>query len=181
LVWSANPDLQAILEHTELSGAVPVTPDPYVGLTVINEGGNKLDYYLDRAVTWQRTSCGPDRTVTVTMALTNTAPTGLTEYVAPRSDNPGYPVKPGDNRVSLYYAATEGAVLKSATINGKATGVSAGTERGHPVFIVDVELPRGAPRTVVLNLEEPDAAGEPIVFRQPLVRPLTLDMRDESC
>jgi hypothetical protein len=182
LVWSANPDLQALLEGTELSGTVPVTPDPYAGLTVINEGGNKLDYYLDRALTWQRTGCGSDRSVTVTVALTNTAPPGLsTLYVAPRSDNPAYPIKPGDNRVTIYYAATEGAVLKSATINGKSAGVSAGTERGHPVFLVDVELPRGAPRTVVLTLAEPDAAGAPIVFRQPLVRPLTVTVRDQAC
>lgn len=182
LVWSANPNLQALLESTELSGTVPVTADPYVGLTVINEGGNKLDYYLDRALTWQRRGCGPARTVTVTVVLTNTAPPGLsTVYVAPRSDNPAYPIKAGDNRVTIYYAATEGAVLKSATINGKPTGVSAGTERGHPVFLVDVELPRGAPRTVVLNLEEPDAAGAPIVFRQPLVRPLTVAVRDQAC
>ena len=182
LVWSADPGVQAQLEDTELSGAVPDSGDAYVGLTVINEGGNKLDYYLDRALTWERRGCGVDRDVIVTVSLTNSAPPGLSPvYVAPRSDNPDYATQPGDNRVSLYYTATQGAVLKSATINGKPTGISAGVERGHPVFIVDVELPRGKPRTVVLTLEEPSAPGEPIVLRQPLVRPLTVNVRDAAC
>ncbi|MBA3741954.1 DUF4012 domain-containing protein [Sporichthya sp.] len=181
LVWSAHPDLQSMVEQTPLSGVVPQTAGAYAGLTIINEGGNKLDYYLDRSLSWQRAGCGPERVVTVTVALTNTAPSEVSAYVAPRSDNPGYPIKLGDNRVTIYYAATEGAVAKSVTINGKPAGLSAGTERGHPVFLVDVELPRGTTRTVVLNLEEPAAGGAPIVLRQPLVRPLTVAVRDEFC
>ncbi|WP_033384999.1 DUF4012 domain-containing protein [Sporichthya polymorpha] len=181
LVWSANKDLQALIEQTELSGAVPVTDAPYVGLTIINEGGNKLDYYLDRSLTWERGACGEDRPVTATVRLANTAPAGLSPYVTSRSDGPDYPIQPGDHRVTIYYAATSGAVLESATIDGKEVGVSAGRERGHPVFIVDVELPRGKPRTVVLNLDEPHRAGDPIVFRQPLVRDLAVEVRDTPC
>ena len=88
---------------------------------------------------------------------------------------------PGGPDADYFYAATSGAELTSATLDGKPVGVSAGKERGHPVFIVDVELPRGKPRTVVLNIDEPHRAGEPIVFRQPLVRDLALDVRDTPC
>jgi hypothetical protein len=181
LVWSADPAMQAILERTELAGAVPDTPAPYAGMTVINEGGNKLDYYLDRTLTWERGGCGPVRAVTVTVTLTNHAPKGLNSYVTARSDNPGYAIQPGDNRVSIYYAATQGAVAQTATIDGRPAGITAGAERGHPVFVVGVELPRGATRTVVLHLEEPAAPGELSVLRQPLVRPLAVDVRDQSC
>lgn len=182
LAWSADPALQQGLEASPLSGSVPYTAAPYVGMTIINEGGNKLDYYLDRSVTWHRTGCGSDRTVTVTASLKNNAPAGLpTDYLAARSDNPLHPVDPGDHRVTLAYAATTGALMTSVTIDGEPVGASMGFERGHPVFTVDVELPRGRSRTVVLHLWEPAAPGAPIILRQPLVRPLSVAVRDEGC
>src|ERR1035437_1366303 len=51
----------------------------------------------------------------------------------------------------------------------------------HSVYTVDVELPRGTSRTVVLHLSEPAATGEPIVLRQPLVRPLHVTLDDAVC
>jgi hypothetical protein len=181
LVWSAEPALQTGLEATAVSGSVPVTGAPYVGMSVVNEGGNKLDYYLDRSLSWTRSGCGATRAVTVTATLTNNAPAGLPPYVTARSDDPPYRIKPGDQRVELAYAATEGALMDSVTLDGKPTVASIGVERGHPVFTVDVELPRGKPRTVVFQLQEPAASGTPIVLRQPLVRPFTPVVHDEAC
>jgi hypothetical protein len=181
LVWSAEPGLQAGLEATAVSGSVPQTGAPYVGMSVVNEGGNKLDYYLDRSLVWQRSGCGATRTVTVTATVTNNAPAGLPPYVTARSDDHTYPTKPGDQRISLAYAATQGALMESVTLDGKPAVASIGTERGHPVFTVDVELPRGKARTVVFHLQEPAAAGTPIVLRQPLVRPFTATVHDKAC
>lgn len=181
LVWSGVPDEQAELEETPLSGSVPVTKDAYAGMTIINEGGNKLDYYLDRKLLWERSGCGLNRDVTVTVTLTNTAPAGLNNYVASRSDRRDYEIEQGDHRVVIWYAATTGAQLKSVTLDGKTVGAAVGYERGHPVFQVDVELPRGKPRTAVLNLSEPRSANKPIVLEQPLVRPLSAEVRDRSC
>jgi len=181
LVWSAEPALQTGLEATAVSGSVPQTGAPYVGMSVVNEGGNKLDYYLDRSLIWQRSGCGATRTVTVTASLTNNAPAGLPPYVAARSDDRTYPIKPGDQRISLAYAATQGALMESVTLDGQPAGASIGTERGHPVFTVDVELPRGKTRTVVFHLQEPAATGTPVVLRQPLVRPFTASLHDEGC
>lgn len=182
LIWSAHPGVQAELAATPLSGSVPVTASPYVGMTVINSGGNKLDYYLDRSLTWQRSGCGPRRAVRVTIRLTNTVPASVTtKYITDRSDPRQYEVRPGDHRVALHYAATTGAVLTKAFIDGKATQFMAGGERGHPVFVLDVELPRGKTRTVVLELEEPGTDGPPVVLRQPLVRPLQTTIRDSEC
>ncbi len=60
LVWSANPDLQTVLEaHRAVRRRCRTTSAPYAGLTIINEGGNKLDYYLDRALTWHRDGLRP--------------------------------------------------------------------------------------------------------------------------
>ncbi|HEX7535944.1 MAG TPA: DUF4012 domain-containing protein, partial [Dermatophilaceae bacterium] len=182
LVWSADPAVQADLAHTSVAGIIPTTTAPYVGLSIVNEGGNKLDYYLDRSVTWQAAGCGPTRRTTVTITLTNNAPaSGLSPYVTSRSDSHSYPVKPGDNRLDVTYLATQGALMDSVTVGGKPDTASIGAERGHPVYTVDLELPRGTSRTIVLHLVEPAGTGAPIVLRQPLVRPLEVTLKDAVC
>lgn len=181
LVWSADPAVQSELEQTPLSGAIPKTPAPYVGLSIVNDGGNKLDYYLGRHLTWQRRGCGPTRQVTVSVTLTNDAPTGLPAYVTGRSDMHSYPVQPGDNRLEVSYLATTGALMTGVRVDGQPTTSRIGSQLGHPLYTVNLELPRGTSRTVVLSLTEPAGAGAPVVLRQPLVRPLTVVLDDEAC
>jgi Protein of unknown function (DUF4012) len=182
LVWSADPAVQAALAQTFVAGIIPTTPAPYVGLSIVNDGGNKLDYYLDRSLTWQRTGCGSTRQATVTITLTNNAPaSGLSPYVTGRSDRRSYPVKPGDNRLEVGYFATDGALMNSVTVSGRPATAAIGAERGHPVYTVDLELPRGTSRTIVLHLTEPAGTGKPIVLRQPLVRPLNVTLADARC
>jgi hypothetical protein len=151
-------------------------------MSVVNGGGNKLDYYLDRSLTWQRTGCGPTRQTTVTMTLTNNAPArGLPPYVTGRYDDRSYKVKPGDSRLAVSYFATQGAVMHNVTVAGRPARGRIGTELGHPVYNIDLELPRGASRTIVLQLSEPAGTGKPIVLRQPLVRPLKVTLNDAVC
>jgi hypothetical protein len=183
LVWSADPRLQHDLESTPVAGAIPQTSAPFVGLSIVNEAGNKLDYYLDRSLTWQRTGCGATRAVTVTLKLTNNAPaTGLSDVVVGRHDRHAYPVRRGDNRLTVSYLATQGAMMKSVSLDGRPWFAGSGKQLGHPVLTVDVELPRGATRTVVLHLMEPAGGNAaPIVLRQPLVRPLAVQIDDAQC
>lgn len=180
LVWSADPAVQTDLAQTSLAGIIPTTKAPYVGLSINNGGGNKLDYYLGRALTWQRSGCGPTRRTTVTITLTNSAPaSGLSGYVTGRTDRRSYAVKVGDSRLGVAYLATEGALLQSLTVAGKPATSAIGLEHRHPVYTVDLEVPRGTSRTIVLNLTEPAGKGEPIVLRQPLVRPLEVTLDDD--
>jgi hypothetical protein len=65
--------------------------------------------------------------------------------------------------------------------HGKTGTAAIGTEHGHPVYTVDLELPRGTSRTIVLHLSEPAGLGTPIVLRQPLVRPLHVALDDAGC
>ncbi len=181
LVYSAAPGVEADLQQTSLSGAVLPSAGPYVNLVVNNGAGNKLDYYLDRRLTWTRTGCGQRRLVTVTVTLTNTAPTGLPPYVIERNDHPPYRTGKGDTRLGVYYYGTTGAFLQSATLDGKRALVGEGSEQGHPVFYADVEMPRGKARTLVLHFIEPAGTGAPTVLRQPLIRPLSVAVRDQSC
>ena len=182
LVWSADPVVEADLAQTAVAGIIPTTTAPYVGLSVVNGGGNKLDYYLDRSLTWQRAGCGPTRQTTVTITLTNNAPaSGLPPYVTGRADNPPYPVKTGDNRLVVSYFATQGAVLNDITVAGRPGRGRMGVDHRHPVYTVEIEVPRGTSRTIVLHLREPAAGGSPIVLRQPLVRPLHVTLNDAVC
>ncbi len=182
LVWSADDAVEADLAQTSVSGVIPQTSAPYAGLSIVNDGGNKLDYYLDRTLSWQRTGCGSASQVTVTITLTNNAPaSGLPTYVTGRSDHHAYPVKPGDNRLEVGYFATQGATMKSVTVDGRPGTAMIGREQGHPVYTVDLELPRGTSRTIVLHLSEPASSAAPIVLRQPLVRPLKIILDDRRC
>ncbi|HEY3605088.1 MAG TPA: DUF4012 domain-containing protein [Sporichthyaceae bacterium] len=182
LVWSADRRVQRSIARTPLAGVVPRTAAPYAGLTIINSGGNKLDYYLDRSLDWDRADCGSTVRSRVTVRLRNDVPPGMTDgYVIDRSDRRAYPTRPGDNRVMLYFAATHGAVLRSATLDGQQPLVLSGTEQGHPVFVIDVELPARQQRTIVLEFDEPQADGVPIVLQQPLVRPLQTRVREIPC
>jgi hypothetical protein len=182
LLWSAVPDLQAQIAPTEVSGAVPATPEPYAGLTIVNEAGNKLDYYLDRSLTWQAIGCGRARGVTATVTLTNTVPAEVTSpQIVSRYDHHAYPVRPGDSRVTVYFLGTADGVLRSAELDGASITFGSGHAWGHPVFTFDVELPARRPRTLVLHLVEPGGADSPIVPRQPLVRPLNVSVLNARC
>jgi len=182
LVWSADPAVQADLAQTPVAGIIPTTTAPYVGLSIVNGGGNKLDYYLDRSLTWQRTGCGSTRRTTATITLTNTAPaSGLPPYVTGRVDTPTYPVKTGDSRLVVSYFATQGALLNDITVAGRPGRGRMGVQFGHPVYTVEIEVPRGTSRTIVLHLSEPAGTGAPIVLRQPLVRPLHVTIHDAVC
>jgi hypothetical protein len=182
LLWSANPAVQADLAQTSVSGIIPTTTAPYVGLSIVNDGGNKLDYYLDRSLTWQAAGCGPTRASTVSITLTNNAPAaGLSSTVTARSDARSYPIKPGDNRLEVSYLATQGALMNGVTVAGRPGTASIGSVHGHPVYTIDLELPRGTSRTIVLHLSEPTGTGAPIVLRQPLVRPLSVTLEGAVC
>lgn len=175
LVWSADPAVEADLSSLPVAGIIPSTPTTFAGLVVNNAAGSKLDYYLHRTMRWQATGCGDRRSVTVTITLTNAAPANLPPYVTIRADKPSYPVNTGDNRLLVSYYASTGAQLGGVTLDGKGVKGTATTELGHPVYTVDLELPRGATRTMVVTLTEP-SGGAPIVLNQPLVVPMQVDV-----
>ncbi|AGB21359.1 hypothetical protein Mycsm_00932 [Mycobacterium sp. JS623] len=172
-VWSSSPAEQQLLEKTPLAHIIPDDPAPYVGLVVNNFGGNKLDYYLRRKIEYSADSCdGETRKTTVTVRLTNTAPEGpLPDYVAGLGLPPDLPihVPSGTSISSVVLIATKNAKLDSAIVDGRRRPVFTGTERGHPVFEVQVSIPRGVTAEFRFLLTEPTAPGAPRIPIQPLV------------
>lgn len=180
-VWSADPAEQEILEGTKVGHALPDDPAPYANVIVNNAGGNKLDYYLTRDISYTAESCtGPTRKSTVTATLTNTVVSdGLTQYVA-STFQPGVPY--GTNESIAYLYGTQGAKITGMKVDGvNAFSVQKGTELGRPVQAAYVTIPPGESSTVTWELEEPSVSGEATVPVQPLVDTPTISIDLPQC
>ena len=176
LLYSTHAEEQRVIAGRPVGGALSDTAGLFSGVVINNGGGNKLDYYLDRQVTYQGPACGAaDPRATVTIRLTNRAPkSGLTNYVAGRADQPVDPVPKGTNRLLVGYYATKEAGFSDATLDGEPTVLAVDDERGRPVFTAAFELKPGQTRTLVIRIEEPPEAKGPVTT---LVQPLVLPQR----
>jgi hypothetical protein len=83
---SFDPAEAEVLEDMGASGAIPESEDSVL-VTVQNQGADKLDFYVRRAVE-HRCAIEDDEALCETRAtLRNEAPNGLTSYVSPRPRN----------------------------------------------------------------------------------------------
>lgn len=182
VMWTADPKTEAGLVRAGYAGVVEADGDPFTGFVVSSAGSGKLDYYLDRSMSYQRTGCGAGSTSTATFRMTNTAPaTGLPPYVTIRLDQtpPGY--QPGDNRLLVTYYASAGAKIKSVTVDGKHVAVRTIAENGLVTVTADVEIPAGKSRTMRVKVTEPPATRPAQVYEQPLVMPMAVHVTGARC
>ena len=172
-VWSDVPAEQQALEQTRLAHAVPDDPAPYAEVLVNNIGGNKLDYYLTRQIEYSAAVCdSATRKSSVTIRLTNNVPDQpLPDYVAGAEGMLAMPldVPRFTNVVAVSLLATTHAKLTGAFVNGEKTPIFIGSERNHPLFDIQVPVPRGQTAEVRFELTEPTAPGAPRVPIQPLI------------
>ena len=176
-VWSALPAEQELLETTPLAHVVPDDAAPYAEVIINNLGGNKMDYYLEREIEYAADGCEGDRRMsTVTVRLSNTVPDSvistLPDYVAGTSGlDPALPFTfpKGTMVTSVRLLATKGAEVESLLSNGERGSFFEATERGHPVFEVQVAIPPEKSGELIFRLSEPTVSGEPRVPIQPLV------------
>jgi hypothetical protein len=181
-VYSAHPEEQSVLAATPLAGGLPRTSAPFVGLTVNNGQGSKLDYYLHRSVSYDRGGCSVSRRQlsTVTMRLVNAAPPNLPPYVTIRlADARRNPL--GSERLLVALYATQGAQLTGVTANGSQVLASVGSEEGHPRYEVGVTIDRGATTTLVFYLTEPASRRPVETWQQPGVNRQDLTVSGRRC
>jgi hypothetical protein len=183
LAWSSDPAIESLIKQTNYAGAIPTTRAAFAGPILNNAAAGKLDFYLVRSFTYHRSGCGSTRDVLATITLANRAPAypPLPPYVDTRLDAHDFPVQPGDNRTLLDYFATPGTQLLSVTLNQQPTTAGALTVLGHPVYRMDLELPRGTTQTIVLHLQEPATTGPVQIWRQPGVTPLAVTEYAQPC
>jgi hypothetical protein len=172
-VWSSSPAEQQLLEQTSLAHVVRDDPAPYAGVVINNLGGNKLDYYLTRQIEYSSGPCDSDtRKSTVTVRLTSTVPDGpLPDYVAGSGGlvrELPIEVPSGTDVVSVSLLATTNAKLVGVFVNGEQALVFTGAERGHPIYEVQLPIPRGLTAELRYELTEPTTPGAPRVPIQPL-------------
>ncbi len=181
-LYSSDPAEEATLAATPLAGGLPRTRAPFVGTTVNNGQGSKLDYYLQRSVTYDRAGCSVSgqQLSTVTMRLTNAAPANLPPYVTIRLGSARHqPV--GSERLFVALYATSGAQLAGVTADGSQLLAAVGEEEGHPRYEVDVTIDRGATTTLVFRLVEPRRSSQVVTWRQPGVGPERFAVTGRRC
>lgn len=172
-LWSSNPAEQSVLQPLRVGGALTTQPGPYLEVVMNNAAGNKADYYVRRHVAYQRRA---DGTAQVQVTLTNhVVPTAVPPVVTLRADKPQVPVAPGATRFILSIYAGVGQRVRDVLVDGQPVSMQTGTERGHGVGVVEVEVAPSAPTTVTATVTDP---GGTLVYRQqPLVVNDTLDLR----
>lgn len=180
LVWTRFPDEADVLAGTSLGGTLPDTDGPFVALVVNNGGGNKLDYYLDRSVTYHLGRCVGDgmRRSRVEITLTNTVPPGdLPDYVV----GGRHERVRGSNTVIVSLFASKTALLENATHDGRPAAVPTHVERGRPAFTQTLRLLPRESQTIAYDLLEKISEEAPVVVEQPIVRAQDTRVTASSC
>ncbi len=178
LTYSADPRVQEGLAKMPTSGEVPDVAGPWASAAINDFAGNKLGAYLTVTSRYESAAfCADDATAsTVSVNVTNEAPTGLPPYADVRTDQPGGPTGTGSTRAGIAIYGPVGAMLQSATLDGAPLEVRAGSDRSRPVWQTDVELPRGAGAQLAVQFSEPRVPRQPVVFSpQPMVQDMTVD------
>jgi hypothetical protein len=192
---SDDPVLQPILERTGFDGGLPKGDAPVAYPVLYNGSGGKLDYFVDRSVSYSGAACsGSRRKTSVSVTLNNKAPavTTLPGYVTFNLAT-AKPSQSSTDIVVLQVYATRGATLRSATLNGKKLVLQtydsdptdvpliASSESGLPIWQVTLSLVPNQAQKLVLDLDEPVTKGKPRVPEQPLTQPLRKNVSLPVC
>lgn len=133
LLWSANPEEQAILDGSAMAGQLPVTDGDTArfGVYFNDGGGSKMSYYVkpDVSVAWAECAVATQnspRRLTLSVGLSNTAPADaastLPVYV---TANGWFGAAPGTAVVVGNIYVPQGYTVVSATASNDASFTSA--------------------------------------------------------
>ena len=179
LMYSRDLPAETQLATVRLGGFLSKEPNNEFRAVVENIDASKLDYYLQKSVTIQSTSCNKVPQTQVRVRLTNTLKTGkgLPAYVLTRADK-GKPADlvTGQHRFKLFIYGPTNSVLVSVSRENKTNGLGgASTERGRPIYVADVDLAPGESESLLANFA--GGIGKLTFVDQPLVRPTKLSIK----
>ena len=141
LVWAADETEQGMLAEVGVGDGLPdPTGRDAFSLALNNSGGNKIDAFLERTVSFDRA----DGVVRATVELHNTAPaSGYTDYVI--GNLVGLPT----GTSLLYLVAYTSEQVEVATVGGEPVAIERGSDLAWSTSAQYVELGPGE-RTVVV-------------------------------
>jgi hypothetical protein len=178
---SPVPAEQAVFERLGAAGSLAPVVGDYVSLVTNNSGGNKIDLFLDRALSYRATFDPATGAVTATaeINLANRAPaSGLPEYVIGSSGPTDIP--PGTNRLFLSFLSP--LALEGATLDGELLPMSTEVLEGRNVYSAFVSIPPESSRVVTLELAgslRPGPTYQLDVGHQPTIEPDAVEIRLE--
>ena len=181
-IWSAHAAEQAVLTTTSFGGALPPTSVPFVEVVVNNTSGARLDYFLDRSVSYYAGSCrSTTRDSTVVVRLASAVPAAPPPFLTGHGDHPSRGTPRTQLRMSVAVYTSAGARLQSASLDDRPVTMTKRTEHGRPVFVTNVAINRLTTRTLSLQLIEPRLPGAAVVGVQPLAQPQRTDVQAAVC
>ncbi len=152
MVWSSSPAAQAAWVASGASGGLTSLS---LAVTVVSQGGNKLDQFLPVSVALTTRPAGSDTAVTLTTTLANRTPAGQSQFIA--GPFPGLPLVYGD------YSGVVADNLPSGATGITMTGAGALTALGveGPTWLVaaPIVIHQGAAATVVTRFRLPGTHG----------------------
>jgi hypothetical protein len=181
---SVDPGVQRGFDRAGVSGRLPNPDGDFLAAIVNNNGGNKIDFYLDRTIRYE-VQLGPEGTAeaNASLMLRNEAPSeGLPAYII----GP-YPFKDavaGENVSVVQTYCARGCRPTMYQVDGEPGEVERGTELGHPALLSNLRLRSGESARLDYRWQVPQAwsgdTGHGIyrltVQSQPGIRPATLEV-----
>jgi hypothetical protein len=148
LAWSARPDDSQVWSRARVDGALT---EKSLLLSVLNRGGNKLDYFLDVESRLVLQPVPGEEQAVLTVNLTNRVPDGENVYVA--GPYPGSGV--GANDYTGVFSVNLPGFAGRVTVDGFETFAAAGPDGPTQVVAVPVIVPKGATKTIVVRFHLP--------------------------
>lgn len=151
-IASTEPAEEQALVRLGVAGAIAPVEGDFLGVVTQNAGGNKIDWFLRRAVDY-KARFDPDSgevRSTVRITLRNQAPAeGLPDYIIGSATTP--PLTRGANK--LYLSVYTPLGLVDARVDGRPALFESELERGRSVYSTYVVVPAGGASIVELELE----------------------------
>jgi hypothetical protein len=181
-MWSAHPNEEAVLAQTSFAGTLSTARTPFAEVVVNNSSGAKLDYFLQRSLTYFAPPCkGATRQSVISMRFDNTAPAKPSMFLAAHADRVAANTAPSQLRFAVAVYTSAGSKLASATLDGTPISVREQTVGGHVVFSTNIAIDRQTSRTLSVQLVEPRLDGAALVPTQPLAQPQQSNVAVSVC
>jgi hypothetical protein len=151
-VFSSDAEAEAFFTRVDAAGVIAPVRGDYLGVVTQNLGGNKIDWFLRREVSYDLEYDPDSRRAsgTVRIVLHNDAPSeGYSPLVIGSIE--GFTTQSGSNRTWLnVYSALR---VRDATVDGQPLTLLSGQELGRNVYWSELVLAPGSTTTIELAVE----------------------------